>query len=33
MTVCSVGNMVCLVDNAQSSLNEIMRAIGEAAHE
>jgi roadblock/LC7 domain-containing protein len=33
MTVCSVGNMVCLVDNAQSSLNEIMQAIGEAAHE
>jgi roadblock/LC7 domain-containing protein len=33
MTVCSVGNMVCLVENAQSSLNEIMQAIGEAAHE
>ena len=33
LTVCSVGNMVCLVENAQSSLNEIMQAIGEAAHE
>ena len=33
MTVCGVGNMVCLVENAQSSLNEIMQAIGEAAHE
>ncbi|MDO9467980.1 MAG: DUF2173 family protein [Thiobacillus sp.] len=33
MTVCSVGNMVCMVDNAQGSLNEIMRALGETAHE
>jgi roadblock/LC7 domain-containing protein len=33
LTVCSVGNMVCLVENAQSSLNEIMQAISEAAHE
>jgi roadblock/LC7 domain-containing protein len=32
-TVCSVGNMVCLVDNAQGALNEIMQALGEAAHE
>ena len=32
-TVCSVGNMVCLVDNAQGSLNELMKALGEAAHE
>ncbi|MBT9568753.1 MAG: DUF2173 family protein [Thiobacillus sp.] len=32
-TVCSVGNMVCMVDNAQGSLNEIMRALGETAHE
>src|SRR5512139_1043984 len=33
MTVCSVGNMVCMVDNAQGSLNEIMQVLGEAAHE
>lgn len=32
-TVCSVGNMVCMVDNTQGSLNEIMRALGETAHE
>jgi roadblock/LC7 domain-containing protein len=33
MTVCSVGNMVCLVENAKGSLNELMKALGEAAHE
>ena len=33
MTVCSVGNMVCMVDNAQGSLNQIMQVLGEAAHE
>jgi len=33
MTVCSMGNTVCLVDNAQGSLNEIMRVLAEAAHE
>jgi len=33
MTVCSVGNMVCLFDNAQGSMNEIMDALKEAAHE
>jgi roadblock/LC7 domain-containing protein len=33
MTVCSVGNTVCMVDNAQGSLNDIMRALGETAHE
>jgi roadblock/LC7 domain-containing protein len=32
-TVCSVGNMVCMVDNAASSLNQVMRALREAAHE
>lgn len=32
-TVCSMGNMVCMVENAQGSLNEIMRALGETAHE
>lgn len=33
MTVCSVGNMVCLVENAEGSLNPLMKALGEAAHE
>ena len=33
MTVCSVGNTVCLIENAQSSLNEVMQALSEAAHE
>ncbi|NTV87295.1 MAG: DUF2173 family protein [Burkholderiaceae bacterium] len=33
MTVCSVGNMVCMFENAQGSLNEIMQALGEASHE
>jgi roadblock/LC7 domain-containing protein len=33
MTVCSVGNMVCLFDNAQGSVNEIMNAMKETAHE
>ncbi|MEW6120221.1 MAG: DUF2173 family protein [Pseudomonadota bacterium] len=33
MTVCSMGNTVCLFENAQGSLNEIMRALTEAAHE
>ncbi|OZA27119.1 MAG: hypothetical protein B7X93_09615 [Hydrogenophilales bacterium 17-61-9] len=33
MTVCSVGNMVCLVENAQGSLNPLIKALSEAAHE
>lgn len=33
MTVCGMGNTVCLIDNAQGSLNEIMRVLAEAAHE
>ena len=33
MTVCSVGNTVCLIENEQSSLNEVMQALSEAAHE
>ena len=33
MTVCSVGNTVCLFDPSSGSLNEIMRALGEASHE
>ncbi|MHB1085463.1 MAG: DUF2173 family protein [Thiobacillus sp.] len=32
-TVCSVGNVVCLVENAQGSLNQLMKALGESAHE
>ncbi|MHB1187590.1 DUF2173 family protein [Thiobacillus sp.] len=31
-TVCSSGNMVCLFENAQGSLNEVMQALTEAAH-
>lgn len=33
MTVCSVGNMVCLFDNAQGSVNQIMQVLKETAHE
>ena len=33
MTVCGAGNMVCLFDNSQGSLNQIMLALSEAAHE
>ena len=33
MTVCGMGNMVCMFENAQGSLNEIMQALGEASHE
>lgn len=32
-TVCNVGNVVCLVDNAQGSINEVMRTLGDIAHE
>ena len=31
MAVCSVGNMVCVVDNNNSSLNEVMQHLAEAA--
>jgi roadblock/LC7 domain-containing protein len=33
MTVCSAGNTVCLFENASGSLNEIVRALDEIAHE
>ncbi len=33
MTVCSVGNTVCMVDNSQGSLNQIMQALDEASRE
>src|ERR1700690_662739 len=33
MTVCSVGNVVCIVQNGQGSLNNLMTALTDAAHE
>ncbi len=33
LTVCGVGNMVCLIENDNSSLNEIMRVLNDTAHE
>lgn len=33
MTVCSVGNVVCMVQNNQGPLNELMTALADAAHE
>lgn len=33
LTVCGVGNMVCMVENEGSSLNDIMRMLNETAHE
>jgi roadblock/LC7 domain-containing protein len=33
LTVCSVGNTVCLVENDQAAINEIMQSLTEAAHE
>ena len=32
VTVCSVGNIVCLVDSNNSSMNEVMRELEEASH-
>jgi roadblock/LC7 domain-containing protein len=31
-SVCSVGNLVCLVENREASLSEVMRELTEAAH-
>jgi len=31
-TVCSVGSLVCLIDNQAASLNEVMRELTEASH-
>ncbi len=31
-SVCSVGNLVCIVENNSASLTEIMRELDEAAH-
>lgn len=33
LTVCSSGNLVCMVENAEASLNQVMRMLGEIAHE
>ncbi len=33
VSVCSMGNLVCMVQNGQASLNEIMAALTEIAHE
>ncbi len=32
MSVCSVGNLVCLLQNDSASLSEVMRALQEASH-
>ena len=32
VTVCSVGNLVCLVDSNTSSMNEVMRELQDASH-
>jgi roadblock/LC7 domain-containing protein len=33
MSVCSMGNLVCMVKNGEGSLQEIMKALAETAHE
>ncbi len=33
MSVCSVANVVCLTDNREGSLQEIMNELGELAHQ
>jgi roadblock/LC7 domain-containing protein len=33
VSVCSMGNLVCMVQNGQGSLNEIMSALAEVAHD
>ncbi|MFN3543607.1 MAG: DUF2173 family protein [Thiobacillus sp.] len=33
VTVCNVGNVVCLVEHEQGSLNAVMRALDDIAHE
>lgn len=33
MSVCSVGNTVCLFENASGSLNAVLEALTDAAHE
>jgi roadblock/LC7 domain-containing protein len=31
MTVCSIGNLVCILDNADASITEVMRELAEVA--
>ena len=31
-SVCSVGNLVCLIENDEASLNEVMRELAEVSH-
>lgn len=33
MTVCGIGNTVCMAENGSASINEIMRALAEVSHE
>jgi len=33
MTVCSVGNVVCMVQNGQGAVGPLMKALSDAAHE
>lgn len=33
LSVCSMGNLVCMLQNGQGSLREIMQALAEAAHD
>ena len=33
MTVCSLANIICLVENKTASINQIMRELEEASHE
>jgi roadblock/LC7 domain-containing protein len=32
MSVCSYGNVVCVIDNNEASINELMNELKEAAH-
>ena len=31
-SVCSVGNLVCFIDNEEASLNEVMREMADVSH-
>ena len=33
MSVCSMGNLVCMVQKGQGSLHDVMKALAEAAHD
>lgn len=32
MTVCSMGNLVCLVDDSEASLNEVLKELDDLSH-